>query len=206
MGKFFALLVALVMLLQCASMAEQLEFQLEGEWYASHQYSELYDCADLDENNIFHIRKNDEVAIYYPDGVVDYYGDVGKVERVQLSESAVIYYIIQNTKLYGEMLCADLFLKTDDSWKRYSVESSVRLLVFNGQIISQKNNERVPYMLSGDDMFLIFEDKYVGGSIQAFGDTVFIYDIGEEQRVIGEGDNAIDWGTPFYLFINTSIL
>lgn len=204
--KCFALLFMLVFLLQCASVAEQDSFQLEGEWYASHQYSELFDYADLDENNIFRIQKNDEVAIYYPDGVVDYYGDIGRVKRVQLSESAVIYYIIQNTKLYGEVMCADLFLKTDDSWKRYSVESSVRLLVFNGQIISQKNNERVPYMLSGDDMFLIFEDKYVGGSIQTFGDTVFKYDIGEEQRVIGEGDNGINWGTPFYLFINTSLL
>lgn len=221
MLKFFAILFTLIMILPCASVAEQDDFQIEGEWFCIYGYTNL-DChkAELREDGSYYIRWNDESEIvFYEDGQVDHihteeYTDfrsnetrkevqteTENTEYCRLSDDACLYYVIMDNELYGYY-----FIKRDNDWTVYNFYNEKCFLFLNGRAIPYTDGDPVEYYTSGNQMFLIHEDQYVRGKIQPIGEHAFVFDIDSSPLIDTNGEIEVDYGTPFYLFINASVL
>lgn len=221
MRKLFAILAALVLLLQCASVAEQNNFQPEGEWYCASAYTNL-DCykAELQGDGSFYLSWNDETEIFFhEDGQIDHvytdeYTDfrsneprteviteTENTEYCRLSDDACLFYTIVDNELY-----CYYFTRQNNEWIVYSMDSGKLILFMNGRAIPYTDGDPFEYYISGNQMYLIHEDQYLRGEFNPIGDSAFVFDIDMEPWIYKDGETEINFGTKFYLFINTSAL
>ena len=221
MNKLLALTIALIFLLPLASLAEQNNFELEGEWYCTSAYTNL-DCykAELREDGCYYLEWNDEVEIvFHEDGQIDHicteeYTDFRSNESrtevttetedakfCRLSDDACLFYgIVDN-----ELNCY-YFIRRDNEWIVYPMYNGKLLLFLNGRAIPYTDGDPVEYYISGNHMYLIQEDQYVRGEINPHGEFAFVFDVDTDPWIDTHGEIEINYGTPFCLFINTTAL
>ena len=205
------------------TLPEQNSLQIEGEWFGIGLYTNM-DChsAELDENGCFHVlqkvsyNSQTNEMVFYPQGDMTYAitevysritGETITEQKVEnkhyeykkLSDNAVLYYLLDGDKLSGV-----IFIKCD-SWRMYYVSGAQRLIFFNGRVIPYDGKNTAEYLMSGSQMFLVKDNSYTRGTIRQFGSNAFIYDITVDPNTYEGDDYTNVFGTPFYLFISTSI-
>lgn len=197
MKRLFALFCVLF-LISSFALAEE-EIEITGEWYGAILYSDNCLPAVLNESGAFVVETQDgevtfsESAIIYPDQEID-------VSRCWLSEFAALYYETQGHSLYGK-----LFLKQDDAWKYFSIDDSRMCLFLNGNITPFETGESIPYLLSGNQLFMTESSRYTRGTVTMHGSMAFVYELDADPYMPTFGGTTYNWGRPFYLFVRTSI-
>ncbi len=218
MKKIIALV--LVLLIPCIAMAEQDELQIEGEWYVvAMNTHKMCRNAVLKEDGSFYASGPDgEDIVFREQGQIDYIHikewfdprtkethqetetETISAEFCRLFDEAVLYYGITDNDLTGYYVCY-----VDDGWKAYFLSSTSMVLFLNGKATPYNGNGSADYLVSGDSMYIAQDDQYVRGKIKQQGDRAFIFDIDADPWIVTYGETEVDYGTPFYLFISTSI-
>lgn len=199
MKRFVALFLAVILLPCCASATGE-EFNAEGEWFCAILYENMCALATIDAEGNYHISDSYGEQIFRINGEIEDPYESIKAVRIQLADDSCLYYTVQDHELQG---C--LFLNVDDSWRCYSVESQDMVLFSNGSITHFNEGETVDYLISGENMYMKNSDTYLRGTIRQFDHSVFAFDMDTDPYTVTFGDKTVDYGTPFYLFISTSI-
>lgn len=212
--------VVLVLLLPCIAVAEQNGFQIEGEWYVVAMHTRMMCCnADLKEDGCYYVSWQDgEDIVFREQGQVDFIHteewtdrltketrretetETVAVEYCRLSDDAVLYYDVMDNELSGYYIC-----NADDGWKAYFLDSARMMLFLNGKATLYDGDGTVDYLVSENSMYMTQGEQYVRGKIEQHGDNAFVFDIDADPWIVAYGETEVDYGTPFYLFISTSI-
>lgn len=212
--------IALLLIFPCFAAAEQGNFQIDGEWYGFSTYANM-NCraAELREDGCFYVKWNDgEEIVFYDQGQIDFIHteewtdfrtkDIRResetetinAEFCRLADDSLLFYDVMDR----EMSCYYLTMQNGD-WTVYSLDSGKMLLFLNGKVIHREGGDTVDYLVSGNWMYMTQGDKYIRGTVNPKGNYAFVFDIDTDPWVeIYEGIE-IDYGTPFYLFVSTSI-
>lgn len=199
MKRFVALLFATILLSCCASATSE-EFNAEGEWFCAILYENMCASATIDEEGNYYIGSSNYEQIFRINGEIEDSYESIKAVRIQLSDDACLYYTVQDHELQG---C--LFMNVDDSWRCYTVESQDMMLFLNGSITHLNEGGTVDYLISEENMYMKNSETYIRGTIKQLNDMVFVFNIDTDPYTVTFGDKTVDYGTPFYLFISTSI-
>jgi hypothetical protein len=54
-------------------------------------------------------------------------------------------------------------------------------------------------------MYMTQGDKYIRGTVRPQGDFAFVFDVDADPWIETFGEIEVDYGTPYYLFVSTSI-
>lgn len=214
------IVLVLVLLLPCIAVAEQGDFQIEGEWYCTAMHTRMM-CynADLKEDGCYYVNLQDgEGIVFREQGQVDFIRAEERfdlltkethletetetiiTEYCRLSDGAILYYDVKENELSGYYICY-----TDDGWIVYLLDSAKMILFLNGKAIPYFDGDTFEYLVSGNSMYLTQGEQYVRGRIAQQGDKAFVFDIDADPWIVDYGEHEVNYGTPFYLFISTSI-
>ncbi len=217
MKKVLSLLLIVVIMLSSTVYAESDDYQIEGEWYTSTSYTNL--CYELttDGDGCFYNSSQKQKTVFYPDGRIDtidtkeyvnVYGEKSYIESEpdtlsmkieKLADESIIYYDIMNNELTG------IIIIKDDIWKAYSIGAAKKIFCLNGKAISHDSNKSMDYHVVGNQLFFTNGQEYISGTVRKLGEKAFTYDIDADPWIVSHGDKEYNYGTPFYIFISTSI-
>lgn len=197
--KRLAILILSLLLIFCVAFAEQEEFKPEGEWYATMLYRNNCLSADRTDEG-FAVNLREGGALFRLNGVMEYPNETVEAKCVCLSDDAVLFWDIQEHCLFGV-----IFIVMNGEWKYCSIDDSRLLLFIGNSIIPYESGDTAQYLVSGNNMYLTQGESYVRGTIRQFGNSAFAYDMDVEPRIVTYGDTTVDYGTPMYLFISSSV-
>lgn len=224
MKKIIALALVLLIpyiAMECRAEAEQSSFQIEGEWYCVALRTRMM-CynANLKEDGCYYVNLRDgEDAVFREQGKIDFIHteewtdhrtnethretetDTITAKYCRLSDDAILYYDVIDNELSGYYICF-----AGDEWKAYFLDSTSMVLFLNGKATSYNGNSAADYLVSGNSMYMAHDNQYVRGRIEQQGDSAFIYYIDADSEIVTYGETEVDYGTPFCLFISTSIM
>ena len=174
---------------------------LNGEWFVASQYNNRFDSAVRD-NNGFIIRYNDGEIVYSSDGSIAFPAQSEEnLDYKVISNDMVLYYEVKD-----HILFAQAFLHIDNEWRAYSIEGK-KVLFLNDAIIPSDGEEKSPFYCSGDNMYLAKGNTYIRGKVQHINENAFIFQIDADPYVVNFSNGlTVNYGTPFYLFIRSSIM
>ena len=212
--------IAMLLILPCFAAAEQDSFQIDGEWYGVASYTKwMCHTAELREDGCFYVNWQDgEDVVFHDQGQIDIIHteewidfrtkeprqetDIETIntEFCRLSDNSLLFYDVIDRELHGYFLTMQ-----NGEWTIYSLEGGKMLLFLNGKVIHYDGGETVDYLVSGNHMYMTQGDKYIRGTVKPQGNYAFVFDVDADPWVETFGEIEVDYGTPFYLFVRTSI-
>ena len=214
MKRIVALIFVLVFL-PVVCIVEQSEFDVIGEWYCAPLYKDDFGSAVENEEGDFIVDGRNGVIKYCRGGRIEYPGEtwqrmdgteveepgeVVETEYCILSDQSLLFYDEQDHELIGYW-----FVRSEDGWIWYYISSAQMVLLLNGNIINREGGGSANYLLSGNYFYIASGDNYVRGLLRQIGDLAFAFDVDAEPRIETYGDVEVNFGTPLYLFISTSV-
>lgn len=212
--------IAILLMLPCFAAAEQDSFQIDGEWYGIATYTKwMCHTAELMEDGRFYVKWQDgEDVVFHDNGKIDIIHkeectdfrtndprnesetETINTEFCRLSDDSLLFYDVIDKELYGYLLTVQ-----NGEWTVYSLEGGKMLLFLNGKVIHYDDGGTVDYIVSGNHMYMTQGDTYIRGTVKPQGNNAFIFDVDADPWVVTFGEIEVDYGTPFYLFVSTSI-
>lgn len=175
-------------------------FRLDGEWYVASGYTDNYAVATMDEDGNFHVSARGGEEIYYTAGTMTDSTDVFDCRIVQLSDDATVFRLMEEPE-DSEYLYGSLILKNDASYIRYMLDATPFLLS-DGTIIPRQQGDAADYRLDGDTLYITDGSSYTKGSIQMYGNDLFLCVLDEDpEEMLG-----YDLGIPMYIFLRASAM
>jgi hypothetical protein len=212
--------IVLLLILPCFAAAEQDSLQIDGEWYGFATYTNM-NCraAELREDGCFYVKWSDgEEIVFYDQGQIDFIHteewtdfrtkeirketetETINMEFCRMADDSLLFYDVMDR----EMSCYYLTMQNGE-WIVYSLDSGKMLLFLNGRIIHHDGGDTVDYLVSGSQMYMTQGDKYIRGTVRPQGDFAFVFDVDADPWIETFGEIEVDYGTPYYLFVSTSI-
>ena len=205
MKKLIASILAIYVLAACSlSFAEQAEPHVEGEWYVLQNYSnEGLSVSEINGNTYVFQNKYGDRYTFKDEGYVLFESEGTSEEIVTeyaSAEGVSLYYYIQDNDIYGYML-----LDRFGEWRMYNISISNTLFLLGGKIIPYGDKQTGEYLYRRNMLYITTEDTYIRGSVEWRGQDAFIYSLDEEEYTVQFGDTEVNYGTPFVVFVSTTI-
>lgn len=205
MKKLIASILAIYVLAACSlSFAEQPDAQVEGEWYVLQKYSnEGLPVSEINGNTYVFQNRNGDRYTFKDEGYVLFESEGTSEEIVTEYASAdgvSLYYDIQDNDIYGYML-----LDRFGEWRMYDISVSNTLFLLGGKVIPYGDKQVGEYLYSRNMLYITSDDTYIRGSVEWYGCDAFVYSLDEEEYTVQFGDTEVNYGTPFMVFISTTV-
>ncbi len=206
MKKLVAFAVAVYVLVSgVVSLAEQNAPAVEGEWYVLREYSNNRMPISVADNNTYVVQfKNGDRYTFKDDGAFMFesegYSEEIVTEYAEPSDSIRLYYDIQDEEIYGYIL-----LDSSGEWSMYEISNGKTMFLLGGKVIPYGGKQSGEYMYSKNMLYITNDDTYIRGSVEWHGQDAFIYFLDEEEYTVQFGDTEVNYGTPFMVFISTTV-
>lgn len=184
------LLVLIIALLPTSSIAEDAQFEIQGEWIAGTIYSNaLYQLSmqsdgtlatDVGEITYEIDEEEGQISLTISGG--DGYSESTKAIFIRLDDvSCLVYNAIDDLWTGNTVPTGYYIVRAGDSstveFLCYDIKLTDDFFLYNNKLI-RNNEEKLDYLMLEDKLYITDGNEYMEGNIVFHGDSAFMYDTG----------------------------